>query len=86
MRASERNRNRAGASAYMAKAGGNMNDKTGWDCVRFWAQALEEKYPGTDLLSLQDRQLKEMLLSLDSAAGLPALPDDNVYFWAVKSA
>ena len=27
MRASERNRNRAGASAYMAKAGGNMNDK-----------------------------------------------------------
>lgn len=63
-----------------------MNDKTGWDCVRFWAQALEEKYPGTDLLSLQDRQLKEMLLSLDSAAGLPALPDDNVYFWAVKSA
>lgn len=63
-----------------------MNDKTGWDCVRFWAQALEEKYPGTDLLSLQDGQLKEMLLSLDSAAGLPALPDDNVYFWAVKSA
>lgn len=45
-----------------------------------------KKYPGTDLLSLQDRQLKEMLLSLDSAAGLPALPDDNVYFWAVKSA
>ena len=63
-----------------------MHDKTGWDCVRFWAQALEKKYPGTDLLSLQDRQLKEMLLSLDSAAGLPALPDDNVYFWAVKSA
>ena len=27
MRASERNRNRAGASAYMAKAGGKMNDK-----------------------------------------------------------
>ena len=27
MKASERNRNRAGASAYMAKAGGNMNDK-----------------------------------------------------------
>lgn len=63
-----------------------MNDKIGWDCVRFWAQALEEKYPGTDLLSLQDWQLKEMLLSLDSASGLPALPDDNVYFWAVKSA
>lgn len=63
-----------------------MNDRAGWDSVQFWARALEEKYPGTDLLSLQDQQLKEMLLSLDSAAGLPALPDDKVYFWAVKSA
>ncbi len=63
-----------------------MNDKVGWDNIQFWAQSLEEKYPGTDLLSLRDNRLKEMLLSLDSAAGLPDLPDDKVYFWAVKSA
>lgn len=63
-----------------------MNGKDGWNNVRFLAQALEDKYPKTDLLSLRDDRLKEMLLSLDCAIGLPDLPDDKVYFLAVKSA
>lgn len=63
-----------------------MDDKRSWDDVRFWALELNQKYPQTDLISLSDERLSEMLLSLESAQGMSSLPQDDVYFFAVKSA
>lgn len=63
-----------------------MNIDRDWDNVRFWAAELDKKYPCTDLISLTDKKLSEMLLSLDLAKGMPALPQDDVFFFAVKSA
>lgn len=57
-----------------------------WKNVRFWAAALAERHPQTDLLSLSDGELQKMLASLEQAKDLPAPPDDGVYLWAVKSA
>lgn len=57
-----------------------------WDDVQFWAAELEKKYPRTNLIALSDKKLSEMLLSLDAAKGMPELPRDDVYFFAVKSA
>lgn len=63
-----------------------MDGKRDWDDVRFWARELDKEYPRTDLISLSDERLSEMLSSLESARGMPALPRDDVYFFAVKSA
>lgn len=63
-----------------------MDGNRDWDDVRFWAARLEEKYPRTDLISLSDEELYGMLLSLEEARKMPALPQDDVYFLAVKSA
>ena len=63
-----------------------MDAKRDWDEVRFWAQELDKKYPRTDLISLPDDRLSEMLLSLKESQGMPALPQDDVFFFAVKSA
>ena len=63
-----------------------MDAKRDWDDVRFWAQELDKKYPRTDLISLSDKELAERLLSLEAAQAMPALPQDDVYFFAVKSA
>lgn len=63
-----------------------MGTDRDWDDIRFWAAELDKKYPRTDLISLPDEKLSEMLLSLDSAEGMPALPQDDVFFFAVKSA
>ena len=63
-----------------------MDAKRNWDDVRFWAQELDKKYPRTDLISLSDKRLSEMLVSLDAAQGMPASPQEDVYFFAVKSA
>ena len=57
-----------------------------WNNVRFWAEELEKKYPETDLISLSIQELSEMLLSLEVAKGMPELPQDKVYFFALKSA
>ena len=57
-----------------------------WKNVRFWAAALAEQHPRTDLLSLSDDELRRMMTALDQAENLPAPPDDGVYLWAVKSA
>jgi len=62
------------------------NNHQGWDNVQFWAAELDKKYPQTNLISLSDQELSEMLLSLEAAKGMPALPQDKVYFFAVKSA
>ena len=63
-----------------------MNIDRDWDNVRFWAAELDKRFPHTDLISLTDEKLSEMLLSLDSAKGMSALPSDDVYFFALKSA
>lgn len=60
-------------------------DRT-WDDIRFWAAELDKKHPRTNLISLPDEKLAEMLLSLDASKGMPALPRDDVFFYAVKSA
>lgn len=61
-------------------------DNRDWDNTRFWAAELDKKYPRTDLISLPDERLAEMLLSLEAAQGMPLLPQDDVFFFAVKSA
>lgn len=63
-----------------------MDGKRDWDDVRFWARELDKAYPRTDLISLSDERLSEMLLSLESARGMSDLPREDVYFFAVKSA
>lgn len=56
-----------------------------WMDVHFFAEKLNEKYPQTDLISLSDETLKQMLLSLDEAKEMPALPEDESFFFALKS-
>ena len=63
-----------------------MDGNRSWDDIHFWARELDEKYPRTDLISLSDKRLCEMLLSLDTAGKMPALPQDDVFFFALKSA
>ena len=63
-----------------------MGTDKDWDNVRFWAAELDKKYPHTNLISLTDEKLSEMLLSLASAEGMPALPRDDAFFFAIKSA
>lgn len=63
-----------------------MENNHGWINVRFFAEELDKKYPQTDLISLSDENLKQMLISLDAAKGMPALPEDDAFFFAVKSA
>ena len=61
-------------------------NKHDWYSLSFWANELEKKYPRTNLLSLSDEKLAQMLLSLDEAKGMPELPDDDVYFYALTCA
>ena len=61
-------------------------DNTELNNIKFWAKALEEKYPRTDLLSLSDMRLKEMLSSFDCCNRIDSLPTDGAYFLALKSA
>ena len=63
-----------------------MTGKADSNDVRFWAKALDKKYPKTDLLSLSDDRLKQMLSSLKTPEYLPDFPDDKVYFYTLKSA
>ncbi|MBP5526927.1 MAG: hypothetical protein J6X79_00575 [Bacteroidales bacterium] len=63
-----------------------MKNKHNWYSLDFWANELEKKYPMTDLLSLSYDDLAKMLLSLDKAKGMPELPDDDVYLFALASA
>ena len=63
-----------------------MENSQDWDDVRFWAQELDKKYPETDLISLSDENLERMILSLEAAEGMPQMPKDDVFFFAVKSA
>ena len=63
-----------------------MTGKADSNNVRFWAKALDKKYPKTDLLSLSDERLKQMLCSLKTTEDLPDFPDDKVYFYTLKSA
>lgn len=62
-----------------------MTDKRDWLSVEFWAKELEKKYPKTNLFSLSDEKLGQMLLSLDNAKGMPSLPDDSSYYTALIS-
>lgn len=63
-----------------------MDNKHDWLPLNFWANALEKKYPGTNLISLSDEKLKQMLLSLDEAKGMPELPNEDVYYYALACA
>ena len=63
-----------------------MDNHHGWNDLTFWANELENKYPRTNLLSLSYKDLAQMLRSLDNAKGMPELPDDDVYFFALASA
>ena len=63
-----------------------MKNNHDWYSLDFWAKELEKKYPRTNLLALSDKRLAEMLLSLDKAKGMPALPDEDAYFFALASA
>ena len=63
-----------------------MDNKYGWYALNHWATALERKYPRKNLLSVSDRELAKMLLSLDEAKGMPSLPDEKAYFSALVSA
>ena len=60
-------------------------DKKSWNDVQFWARELHKKYPRTDLITLSDKDLVQMMLSLDAAKGMPELKADDVYCFAVKS-
>lgn len=63
-----------------------MGNKQGWFALKFWATELEKKYPRTNLIALSNKKLAEMLLSLDEAQGMPSLPNDRAYFFALASA
>ena len=63
-----------------------MTDEREWFSLRFWAEELEKKYPRTNLFSLSDERLSQMLLSLDKAKGMPPLPEEEAYFSALASA
>ncbi|MBO4519697.1 MAG: hypothetical protein J5787_00660 [Alphaproteobacteria bacterium] len=63
-----------------------MADEYDWFSLDFWAEELEKKYPSTNLFSLSDQKLSEMLLSLEAAKGMSALPTKKSYFSALRSA
>ena len=48
-----------------------------WDSSRAIAIAIDKKYPNTDVLSLSDRKLMEMLAALEEFKALPPIPDDE---------
>lgn len=58
----------------------------GWFALRYWAEKLEKKYHGTNLISLTDEKLAQMLLSLKEAEGMPPLPREEAYFSALVDA
>ena len=62
-----------------------MDNDHDWFALQFWATELEKKYPETDLIGLSNKEMAEMLLSLDAAKGMPSLPDDKVYYFALAS-
>lgn len=63
-----------------------MKHKHDWYSLDFWANELEKRYPKTNLIALSYKDLAQMLLTLDKAKGMPELPDDDVYFYALASA
>ena len=63
-----------------------MNNNHDWYSLDFWANELDKKYPRTNLIALSNEQLAQMLCSLDKAKGMPELPNDDVYFFALTSA
>jgi hypothetical protein len=60
--------------------------KYGWFALRYWAEKLEKKYPRTNLISLSNGKLAQMLLSLEEAEGMSPLPSDRAYFSALADA
>lgn len=63
-----------------------MADNGSWNAFRMLAEGLEEKYPGTDLMSLGNDRLAGMLLSLEATEGFPEIPSDEFFFYCVKTA
>lgn len=58
----------------------------GWFALHYWAEKLEKKYPRTNLIALSNGKLAQMLLSLKEAEGMPPLPNDKSYFYALACA
>jgi len=54
-----------------------MNDNLTWDDSREIAERLNEKYPRTDVLSLSDETLLDMMKEIGILAGLPELNADE---------
>lgn len=65
---------------------GRKTVEKGWFALQYWAEKLEKKYPRTNLLSLSNKELSQMLLSLKEAKGMPPLPKDKSYFYALACA
>ena len=63
-----------------------MATKHDWFDLKYWAEELEKKYPKTNLLALKNKDLAQMLLSLKKAEGMPRLPKDSAYFYALACA
>lgn len=68
------------------KKGKMADNEYGWFALRYWAEKLEKKYPRTNLLSLSNKELSRRLLSLKEAKGMPPLPNDKSYFYALACA
>ena len=54
-----------------------MTDEKTWRSFEFLAEALQKKYPKTDLMFLFDDRLAEMLISLKETKDFPPLPKDK---------
>lgn len=66
-----------------------MQDKTlTWHSFQDIAEALQDKYPETDLLTLDDEKLSSMLVSLPITRHFPPFPtqESKDIFFAVKVA
>ena len=61
-------------------------NEIGWFALRYWAEKLQKKYPGTNFVTLTDEKLAKMLLSLKEAEGMPPLPREGSYFSALVDA
>lgn len=57
-----------------------------WDDFLPLGQALEAQFPETDVLSVSDAELKEMLAALPITDGAEKMPESADFFYKVKVA
>lgn len=63
-----------------------MEGKLSWSSFKPIASLLQENHPHTDLLTLSDEDLMEMISHLDATHTLSDMPKDKTFFLAIKTA